>query len=66
MGAILDALQTIIDFLSQITDSFLDLLKYIGEATALLLELAANLPAPISMMLTAWGVIMIVYSIKGS
>lgn len=66
MSALIEALQTIIDFLSQIMSSFLDLLKYVGEATVLLVELGVNLPAPISMMLTAWGVIMIVYSIKGS
>lgn len=66
MSAIIDALQIIIDFLSHIMSSFLDLFKYVGEATVLLVELGANLPAPIAMMLTSWGVIMIVYSIKGS
>ena len=63
---LLQAVETIIEFLSQFVTTIFDVIDYIGKAVILITSLGPLLPAPITVLLGTWSAIMILYSVKGS
>lgn len=63
---LIEGVETIIQFLSQIASSIVDVIAYIGQSVVLITALGPLLPAPITVLLGSWSAIMIMYSIKGS
>lgn len=63
---LIQAVETIIEFLSQFVTTIFDVIDYIGKAVILITSLGPLLPAPITVLLGTWSAIMILYSVKGS